>query len=234
MVSAVRDPFVPPARFELRFASARRSLFSSTVLGAVAWGALLLALAVLLPMWHPAVPVSRPRIEILRDPMLPPPTIESGRRAGGAPPVADRGTIRPTADDVPLPPAVPAISSDVPWSDVPPGTEVGPAKGHDVEPPPPIAVEEPAPYVDVLPFAIHRVEPEYPDMARTAGFDGLVRIEAIVERDGTVRSARVLDPGSLFDQAALTAAKAWRFRPATVNGHPVTAKVGLTFRFTLH
>ena len=84
------------------------------------------------------------------------------------------------------------------------------------------------------PFAIHRVEPKYPDMARSAFIEGVVRLEVVVDRDGAVRSARVLDPGSLFDDAALTAARAWRFRPASVNGHPVTAKVGLTFRFTLH
>ena len=234
MVSAVRDPFVPAARFELRFASARRSLFSSTVLGSALWGILLLAVAVLLPLRRPAeIQQIRPAIVLDPAPMSPTPIIDTGRPPGRAP-AADRGAIRPSSDDVPLPPAEPSISWDGTWPDGPPGPDAGPAEGHGVESVPPAVVEEPAPYVDVLPFAIHRVEPEYPDMARSAGFDGVVRLEVVVDRDGAVRSARVQDPGSLFDEAALKAARAWRFRPAGVNGHPVTAKVGLTFRFTLH
>jgi protein TonB len=238
MVSAVRDPFLPVARFELRFASSRRSLFSSTVLGSVLWGALLLTLALLLPLWHPApLEERRPRIDLQRTPMLPPPpSIAPRLPAHGAPPKADRGRILPRPGDMPLPPAAPDYVWDVgeSKSSVPPGPDVGPVEAHDVVPPLAHPIDEPVDYYDEPPLATHRPEPQYPDIARSGGIEGVVRLEVVVDRDGAVRSARVLEPGSLFDDAALKAARQWRFRPATVNGHPVTAKVGLTFRFTLH
>ena len=53
----------------------------------------------------------------------------------------------------------------------------------------------------------HDVAPIYPTIARQAGVEGMVIIEAVIAVDGTVRDARVLRSVTLLDHAALDAVK---------------------------
>lgn len=70
---------------------------------------------------------------------------------------------------------------------------------------------------------LQRIEPQYPSDARRAGITGWVEVEFLVNADGSVRSARVVDakPKGLFEAASITAALRWKFRPKVVNGKPV-------------
>nr|AIA11475.1 Gram-negative bacterial tonB protein [uncultured bacterium] len=68
---------------------------------------------------------------------------------------------------------------------------------------------------------------EYPDEARRAGVEGKVVVEVIVETSGEVSLARVVTGHRLLNQAAIDAAKLWRFSN-TYDG-PVT--LTLTFEF---
>ena len=79
-----------------------------------------------------------------------------------------------------------------------------------------------------------RVEPEYTELARKARIEGVVIIEAIIDRNGNVTDARALKPLPLgLDLAALDAVKKWKFKPGTLNGQPVPVIYNLTVNFRL-
>ena len=58
------------------------------------------------------------------------------------------------------------------------------------------------------PTLIHRVEPYYPPTAVDARLQGLVILEAIIDRDGTVAEVKVLrSANTLLDREAVLAVK---------------------------
>lgn len=76
------------------------------------------------------------------------------------------------------------------------------------------------------------VAPKYTMEARQAEIEGVVRVEVTVDETGHVLSARVLSGlGYGLDEAALAAAKATTFEPATRCGKPVVGTAILPFRF---
>lgn len=62
---------------------------------------------------------------------------------------------------------------------------------------------------------IHRAEPPYPSQALRKGQAGLVRLQVLLARDGSIKASRVIQsvPLGVFDQAALQAAQSSRFAP---------------------
>jgi protein TonB len=58
-------------------------------------------------------------------------------------------------------------------------------------------------------------------------------IEITIGEQGEVVNARVVSGHPLLQQAALSAAKRWRFKPTLLNNVPVKVSGVLTFRFTL-
>jgi len=83
------------------------------------------------------------------------------------------------------------------------------------------------------PTRIVYVRPDYPPNARAARVQGIVLLEAQIEPDGHVCSARVLRSIPLLDQSAIDAVLRWRFAPAKVNDIAVPVIVPLTVNFTL-
>lgn len=59
-----------------------------------------------------------------------------------------------------------------------------------------------------------RVQPAYPELAHKMNISGTVKIEVTVAPNGTVKEARVVGGHPVLAQAALDAAKRWRFEPA--------------------
>ena len=74
----------------------------------------------------------------------------------------------------------------------------------------------------MTPKKTHDVAPIYPEAMRQSGVSGIVILEITIERDGSIRSVRTLR-GIVpqIDQAALDAAKQWKYEPVTLNGSPV-------------
>ena len=108
----------------------------------------------------------------------------------------------------------------------------------DMPPPPPpsgggsevfLAFDEPPVLVDF-------VSPEYPALAREAGIEGTVAVRVLVNEEGKVISADVLqsDVTDAMAKAAVEAAKKCRFRPAKQRTIPVKAHVMIPFHFQLH
>ncbi len=78
---------------------------------------------------------------------------------------------------------------------------------------------------------LSRVAPVYPSEARARRVGGEVVVEVEISKKGKVKSARVISGHILLREAALTAARQWKFTPATLNGQPVKSTRSLTFRF---
>ena len=80
---------------------------------------------------------------------------------------------------------------------------------------------------------IHRVQPDYPPIARSARVQGEVILAAVISKDGTIEHLRVLKGHPLLVNAALTAVQQWRYRPYVLNGEPIEVETQVTVNFVL-
>ena len=85
------------------------------------------------------------------------------------------------------------------------------------------------------PQPLRDIHPQYPRSARRAGWEGLVRITALVDEAGVVRSAEVSSSSghSVLDQAALDMVRQTLFDPASQDGRAVACRVIIPVRFQL-
>ncbi len=87
-----------------------------------------------------------------------------------------------------------------------------------------------------LPQLVREVKPQYTSDAMRAKIQGTVWVECVVRPDGSVGDAHVirsLDSTFGLDEAALAAARQWRFRPGTRMGEPVSVLITIELTFTL-
>lgn len=87
--------------------------------------------------------------------------------------------------------------------------------------------------VDDPPRALHQTAPAYPERARKKGITGRVVLSLLIDAAGSVQDVRVTEsqPAGVFDEAAVSAVKTWRFQPAMYEGRPVSIRVTLPLRF---
>ena len=84
------------------------------------------------------------------------------------------------------------------------------------------------------PEKIFGPNPRYTKDARKARIQGVVIIEAIIDKQGNVTNVKILKTLPMgLDQAAADAVYRWKFRPATLNGEPVAVLFNLTANFRL-
>jgi TonB family protein len=81
--------------------------------------------------------------------------------------------------------------------------------------------------------AIHKEEPEYPDLAKHLHVSGAVIVEVTVDETGKVIQSRVLCGDVLLSYHAEQAARKWRFTPTLLSGVPVKVIGTITFNFNL-
>jgi len=62
---------------------------------------------------------------------------------------------------------------------------------------------------------ISRVEPEYPDQLKKLYIGGVVRVEAQVAPNGTVKNVKLLGGNPILGQSTMKAVKMWKYAPAT-------------------
>ena len=85
-----------------------------------------------------------------------------------------------------------------------------------------------------MPVLVEDPKPRYTPEAMRQGVSGSVKLECVVETDGTVSDVRVvksLHPG--LDESAVTAVKQWRFKPGMKDGAPVRVLIDVEMSFTL-
>ena len=76
--------------------------------------------------------------------------------------------------------------------------------------------------VDGDTLAIVRVLPRYPSRALSRGIEGWVLMEFAIDELGLAVNAVVIEsePPGIFDRAALSAVKRWKYRPMIEDGRP--------------
>jgi protein TonB len=80
---------------------------------------------------------------------------------------------------------------------------------------------------------IFQPKPEYPPLAKMARIQGVVRLDAIISKDGTIQDLRVLQGHPLLVKAALDAVQRWRYQPTLLNGEAVEVSTEIDVNFTL-
>jgi protein TonB len=77
------------------------------------------------------------------------------------------------------------------------------------------------------------VQPEYPAIARSAGIQGSVLLQAVISKNGTIENLRVVSGHPFLVKAAVAAVMRWRYRPYFLNGEPIEVETQITVNFTL-
>jgi protein TonB len=84
------------------------------------------------------------------------------------------------------------------------------------------------------PEKINEIQPQYTEIARKARIQGVVILQATIDRNGDVTDTKVLKPLPMgLAEAAVAAVEQWKFKPATLNGKPVAVYYSLTVTFKL-
>jgi TonB family protein len=115
----------------------------------------------------------------------------------------------------------------------PPSTPAGTGPA----PPPPFkvcGVKVPPPCA-TPPRAIKSPSPDYSKEARKQKIEGISVLWLIVGPDGLphdIRVARIIGYG--LDEKAIEAVKKWRFKPGTMDGHPVAVQINVEVTFRLY
>jgi periplasmic protein TonB len=114
---------------------------------------------------------------------------------------------------------------------------VSTAQSSPEKPWPPAGVFRFQPGGDVIaPRLIKSARPDYSGDAMRAKIQGVVKLEAVVESDGTVGEVRVtrsLDRKFGLDDAAINSLKQYRFTPGTKNGVPVPVLLSFEVSFAV-
>ena len=76
--------------------------------------------------------------------------------------------------------------------------------------------------------------PAYPELARRARIQGIVKLQVKVKADGRIEVQKVLQGEPVLADAAMEAVKRWRAKPASINGTRVETISTVTFDFELH
>ena len=80
---------------------------------------------------------------------------------------------------------------------------------------------------------IHRVQPEYPLLARRARAEATIMLEVDVDRNGIVSDVRILKGHPLFNDEAVRAVRQWKYSPTLLNGEPIPIVATVTLIFKL-
>jgi len=81
---------------------------------------------------------------------------------------------------------------------------------------------------------LHKVSPKYPKKARKERVQGVVRLHAIIGKDGTLHELSVISGPPLLTDAALQAIRQWRYEPTLLKGEPVEVDTTIDVIFTLN
>jgi periplasmic protein TonB len=139
---------------------------------------------------------------------------------------------------------IPDLSADIPGG-VPggiiggvPGGVLGGILGGTglaAPPPPPIAAASNGPLHvggEVKePRAIFTPQPDYPRLALQARIQGVVKIDATIDKNGNVVEARAIDGPPLLISAALNAVEQWKYQPTYLNGVPWPVELTINVNF---
>jgi protein TonB len=216
-------------------------------------------LVILLPLLHPEIlrmkAFETPLYLPMRPPAQPPPPeLKTAQRASPATP-----RVFPGPPILTVPARIPAhaamVTDEVPSLPASSLATMGTASGGAYlnipgavglperiappEAPPPAA--KPAPRAGPLHVStgvqaarlIFGPKPPYPALAKAARVQGIVRLQAVVAPDGTIRNLHVIGGPPLLVNAALAAVQQWRYQPTLLSGSAVEVMTEIDVNFTL-
>jgi TonB family protein len=80
---------------------------------------------------------------------------------------------------------------------------------------------------------IYKPSPVYPPLAKTARIQGVVRLEAVIGKDGTLQDLKVITGHPLLLESALMAVSQWVYKPTLLNGEPVEVVTEIDVNYAL-
>jgi protein TonB len=80
---------------------------------------------------------------------------------------------------------------------------------------------------------IHKTQPSYPILARSARIQGTVILKAIIDKDGNIQDLQLVSGHPLLVPAAIAAVKEWHYKPFLLNGIPTEVETTVDVNFIL-
>jgi periplasmic protein TonB len=80
---------------------------------------------------------------------------------------------------------------------------------------------------------IHKVDPEFPKIAKAARISGIVTLKATITKAGDISNLRAECGPELLKESSLKAVREWKYRPYLVRGEPVEVETTIKVRFAL-
>ena len=105
----------------------------------------------------------------------------------------------------------------------------------DAPPPPPSGPKVVFIPYDDPPIALSPIRPIYPEIAQEAGIEGVVVVQAFIDKKGRVKETLILKgvPNTGLDEASMEAIRKTRFRPATQRERAVGVWISIPVNFKL-
>lgn len=85
----------------------------------------------------------------------------------------------------------------------------------------------------VAPAIVKRVEPLYPELARKAGMQGKVWVKVLIDKEGKVKKAVIMQGPEIFHEEAIAAVMQWVFKPAIQQDRPIAVWMAIPISFKL-
>jgi len=77
----------------------------------------------------------------------------------------------------------------------------------------------------------HRVDPDYPEAARPGKLQGVIVLDVVVGRDGSVVDVHAQNGPEVLARSAMDALRWWRFEPYRIDGQPVVVETTVAVEF---
>ena len=105
----------------------------------------------------------------------------------------------------------------------------------DAPPPPPSGPKVVFIPYDDPPQPMTRITPQYPEIAQEAGIEGVVVVQAFIDKKGRVKETLILKgvPNTGLDEAAMEAIRKTRFKPAKQRERAVGVWISIPVNFKL-
>jgi protein TonB len=218
-----------------------------TAVASAALQAALAAVVIALPLLHPEtlpIHVDAPKVLLPLMPKPPVTVVETERAPSGstsnfAPPSESRrlifiqtaGTETATNDAPSLAPIGVGMSGP---TGMPVGLGIGEGHGPAVS----VVTPKPAGPLRISSdlsegMLLAPIRPVYPAIARAAGVQGSVVVEAVISKTGTIESLHVVSGSMMLQNAALEAIREARYRPYRLNGEAVEVQTTITVNFRI-
>jgi TonB family protein len=80
---------------------------------------------------------------------------------------------------------------------------------------------------------VSKVAPVYPAVAKAAGVEGTVSLDAVIGKDGHMKKLQVISGPAILQQPSKDAVEQWVYKPFLLNGNPVEVKTEIHVIYTL-